>query len=60
MSAVEKFELLYVGREEDTTSKWKMRNEIISHALQTRAALGSMVRSYSAIGARRYVQHSAA
>jgi hypothetical protein len=49
-----------MSREEDNTSKWKMRNEIISYVLQTRAALGSMVRSYSAIGARRYVQHSAA
>ena len=32
-----------------------MRNEIISHVLQTRAILDSMVRSYSAIGARWYV-----
>ena len=34
MSAVEKFELLYVGREEDTTSKCKMCNEVISRVLQ--------------------------
>jgi len=45
-----------MGREEDTTSKWNMRKNIISLMLQTRAAMGSMVRSYSAIGVRRYVR----
>jgi hypothetical protein len=43
MSVVEKLYFLYMGRGEDTTSKWKMSNRIVPHMLQTKASMGSIV-----------------